>query len=301
MTELEKQMLCGAIYDEQEEKIFNKAQPVKSYSALSRESGKGKKRHLWQFSRKVLGRDFEELQTAPDCVSKAIQRVAIVLWSVRIALNGMVEQFPGVPASEASYALGRVEIGKGKLGNKGGCVVSWGVQGAMQYGLLFRKKYGKYDLTTYSGALANEWGKPKHGLPDELEPFTKAFPILAAAPIRSWDEAITALYNGEPLICGSDWIFEARDSDGYLVKTMNGGHSTIWTGYDDSISDPYIDYDNASWPRIPGMRIEDCPACTGPVRRKKFEAMLEQGECIAVSDITGMPAQSDDLNRLVMI
>lgn len=301
MTEIEKLQLCGAVYDEKEEKAFNMAQPVKAYSSLPRESGKGKKRHLWQFSRKVLGYDFEELQTAPDCVSKALQRLVMLLWSVRIALNGKNEQIPGTPASEASYALGRVEIGKGKLGNSGGCVVSWGVQGAMTYGLLLRKKYGQYDLTKYNGQLAVDWGRPKKGLPDELEPFAREIPILAAAPIRSWEEAITALYNGEPLICGSDSIFEARDSSGYLKETMRGGHSTIWTGYDDTVAKPYIMYDNASWPAIPGIRIDDCPRCSGPVTRKKFESMLEEGECIAVSDITGMPAQSDELDKWALI
>jgi hypothetical protein len=298
---IDKQSLCGAVYDPAEEKVFRRSLAIKTYQELPRESGRGKKRFLWQFERTVFGRDFEETQTIGDCVSKGIQRAALMLWCIQIALKNKAEKVPGIPASEPLYGFGRNEIGRGRLGSGDGLVVSWGIKGAMQYGFLLRQKYGTIDLSVYDGQRAKAWGRPGSGVPDELEPFAREFPLLDAAPITSWDDGCDALYNGEVLVGGSNSIFESRGSDGYLVKTMSGGHCTTFIGYDDSISKPYWVYDNGSWPRIPGARIEDCPPCAGPIIRNTVERMLDEGEWYAVSSIKGMPAQSDDLNTFEMI
>ena len=301
MTDEEMDLLCGAVIDPEATKAFMQQLPIQAYSSLTRESGVGKKRFLWQYQRDVLGYDFEEIQTIGDCVGKGIQRVAILLWCVRIAL-GMREKFPGIPASEVPYALGRHEIGRDKLGKGDGCVVEWSIEASKKYGLLFRKDYGSVDLTDYSGQRARDWGAPKHGLPDELEPLTRAFPILEAAPINSWRDGCDAMYNGEPLVGGSNSIFTKRDGQGYLILTKTGGHCTVFDGYDDTLGKKsYWSYNNASWPKIPGVRIENCPACCGPITRGMVEKMLNQGQWYAVSDIQGMPAQSDDLNSYEML
>jgi hypothetical protein len=294
---LDKSKLCGAVYIPAEETVFKRSLAIKTYGDLPRESGRGKKRFFWPYQRTVLGRDFEEIQTGPTCVSKGIQRSAMMLMCIRIALKGMREQVPGIIASEPLYGLGRNEIGRGRLRNNGGLVVSWGIKAAMQYGFLWRQKYGAIDLTQYNDNLAEYWGRPGVGIPDQLEPIAREFPLLDAAPVTTWDEICTALYNGEPIVGGSNQIFERRASDGYLIQTMSGGHCTTIDGYDDSISDPYVVYNNGSWPPIPGMRIEDCPRCAGPLRRRKMEEMLDEGEWYAVSDIKGMPAQSDELDK----
>lgn len=302
MTNEEMLQLCGAVIDPEATAALRAEIPIKAYSDLPRESGVGKSRFLWQYQRSVLGYDFSEIQTIGDCVGKGIQRAAIILWCVRIALNGLKETFPGIPASEAIYALGRHEIGKDKLGSKDGLVVEWGLKGTMDYGLLFRKIYGDTDLSTYSGKRAKDWGAPGHGLPDELEPYTRAFPIKDAAPIDTWEEGCNAMYNGEVLVGGSNSIFTERDGDGYLIMTGSGGHCTVFDGYDDTLGkNSYFNYNNASWPAMPGRRIADCPVCTGPIRRKQVEKMFKQGQWYAVSDIQGMPAQSDDLNTYEMI
>lgn len=303
LTEQEKLQLCGMVLDEPSTRAFRSEIPVKAYFTLPRENGVGKKRLLWQYQRTVLGRDFEEIQTIGDCVGKAIQRSAVLLWCVRIVLQGMKEKFPGIPASEVPYALGRHEIGKDRLGKGDGCVVEWALRASMDYGLLFRQKYGNIDLTEYSGKRAREWGAPKAGLPDELEPLTRAYPIKDAAPVRTWEDGCTAMYNGEVLVGGSNSIFERRNGDGYLILTMNGAHATIFDGYDDTLGKySYWSYNNASWPAMAGnRRIEDCPRCSGPVTRKQAEAMLRQGEWYAVSDIQGMPGQSDELNEFEML
>lgn len=299
MTDEEMDLLCGAVIDPEATKAFVQTLPVKAYSDLPRESGVGKKRLLWQYQRKVLGYDFEELQTIGDCVGKAIQRTAVLLWCIRIVLRGLQEKFPGIPASEVPYALGRHEIGKDRI--KGdGCVVEYALTGTKQYGLLFRKDYGSVDLSTYSGQRAREWGKK--GLPDELEPLTRAFPILEAAPVNTWEEGCDAMYNGEVLVGGSNSIFTQRDGSGYLLLTKNGGHATIFDGYDDTLGKKsYFNYNNASWPAMAGVRIENGPRCSGPIVRKQVERMFDQGQWYSVSDIQGMPAQSDDLNTYEML
>ncbi|HEV2174578.1 MAG TPA: hypothetical protein VGR71_13470 [Nitrospira sp.] len=295
---MDPQELCGAILDPKEAAAFQAALPIKSYGDLPRADATGQKRFLWEFERQVMGQDFWEIQTIGDCVSKGIQRAAVMLWCTRIALNGFNESVPGVPASEAIYALGRHEIGHDRLGTEDGLVVGWGLQGVMDYGILLRGVYGGIDLTTYSGQRAKIWGAPGAGLPNQLEPIARQLPVKAAVPIKSWQDGINAMYNGEPLFGGSNHIpalrngiYLGRDALGFINLGGRGAHCTIFTGFDDN--EGWWMYDNASWSEMPGPNPVNGPVRGGKVHRPLVEQMLGEGEWYALSDETSMPNQAD--------
>lgn len=298
--------LAGCLFDPEHAAELIAEQPIQSYQALPRESGLGKKRYLWEFQRKVMGKDFTELQTEGTCASKAPQRAIVLLGCVRIALNGMNELPPLVPSSEVIYALGRIEIGRGKLGRDngrsgGGLVLSWGLQALMKWGVLPRGHYGSIDLTKPDDRLAVAWGQPGVGCPDSLEAIALSthMPIKAFAPIRSWEEGCTAMYNGEPIMFGSNDLpnpnrATRRDANGFYVCDARGGHARIYSGYDDT--EDWWYEDNGSWPAAGGPNPVNGPVCGGKIHRDRIEARFDQGEVYALSDITGMPNQAEQLD-----
>lgn len=290
--------LCGAIIDPIEKANFEMLCDVKTYGSLPRADPTGQKRYLWDYTRNVLGTDFHELQTTGTCVSKAVQRVCVYLWCTRISLQMLDEKFPGTPASEAIFALGRVEIGQGRLGRKDGCVVSWALQGVMKYGVLLRNTYtdpqgNTLDLTKPDDQLAEKWGLPGAGLPNWLEPTADQLPVKDAVPVKTVQDVITAIYNGEPVFGGSNHVPDPnapRNSKGYIALPLRGGHSTIFTGFDDTRK--VVFYDNASWYPVDGPNPDAAPVYGGWVPYSTVQAMLGEGEWYALSDIQGMPNQS---------
>lgn len=297
----EFEKLCGAVLDPEVTRAFRAIQPVRSYSALPRESGQGKQRFLWSAERKVLGKDFEELQDIGDCVSKSVQRAIIQIWCVRMVLGGENEIFPGTPASETIYGLARHEIGRDRLGfdngsgRNGGAIMEYGLVGVQQYGILLRQAYlsGKYDFSKYSGQLALQYGNK--GLPDDLEPIARRSPLKVFVPIRTTAEMRDAIYNLESVLGGSNHIPSngaVRDGRGFIPLGGRGGHATMFSGFDDTTSAGLMFfYNNASWPAVKGPQPFDCPRCGGWVSAKTVQAMIDEGSWFAVSDLWTIPNQ----------
>ncbi len=289
--------LCGAVYDPDATRAFQGAQPIKAYADVPSESGEGKSRFLWEFVRKVLGSDFHEIQTGPTCVSKGVQRGIVNEGCVQIAMRGFPEELPGVPATEPIYALARHEIGRDKLGRGGGAVVAYGIQAVMDFGVIIRGVYGKIDLSKPDDSLANLWGAPGHGCPDQIEEIAKQLPVKAAAPITSVIEARDAVYNGYYLVMGSNHIpgqNESRDSNGFLQLKGRGGHCTGIDGFNDL--EEWFRYDNGSWPPVSGANPEGFPVYGGKITYRLFETMLNEGECYAISSVSGLPSRAEQLD-----
>lgn len=200
--------------------------------------GRGKRALLYKFVEKANGGKFNtRLQTIGDCVSQGSGGAVDVLRAIQVC-NGK-GSWVAETATEPIYAVSRVEIGKGQLGNSDGSVGAWAAEGVKKFGTLVRKKYGKYDLTKYSGALAKQWGARGAGLPDDLEPEAAQHLVETVSLVTTWEELCDAIAAGYPVTIASTQGFSnVRDSKGFLKPQGSWPHQMVVMGTDDSSPRP---------------------------------------------------------------
>ena len=159
-----------------------------------------------------------------NCVSHGFGLGVDVLRCVQIAIKGAMEKWLGEVATEIIYGGSRVEIGGGQLGNSDGSSGGWAAQWLMKYGVLLRQAYGSYDFTTYSGTVAKKFGRA--GVPDELEPRAREFPVRTCSLITTYEEARDAIANGYPVAVCSNVGFQSmrRDKDGFIKPSGSWPH-----------------------------------------------------------------------------
>ncbi|MEZ6104507.1 MAG: hypothetical protein R3E01_36685 [Pirellulaceae bacterium] len=173
---------------------------------------------LWDVESSLFGETLPAHdQEIGDCVSHGWGRGVqdLLLTDAATAGNG----FPGLIATEAIYALSRVEIGGGRLRGDGS-VGAWAADAARKFGFLLRKKYGRVDLTHYRGELAKDWGTT--GLPDDLEPVAKEHPVRDVTLVTDIDQARVAIQNRFPIPVCSGQGFETVRQKGTGVCAPEG-------------------------------------------------------------------------------
>lgn len=263
-------------------------------AAPLRDSGAGKTIVLSDIVRKVVGQDLIHLQTIGDCVSHGWGLAIDFVKAIQIN-QGSGEQFIAETATEAIYALDRVEVGRGQLGNGDGAVGAWAAQAVKDYGTLLRQPYGSIDLTTYSGARAREWGKRGNGLPDALEPEAKEHPIRTASLVTTYEEARDAIANGFPVpVCSNQGFSETRDADGFARASGSWSHCMCFIGIDDTATRPALLCMNSWGPDwISGPKRLNQPEGSFWVDAKIANNMLRKNpDSFAISSFVGFPAQS---------
>lgn len=261
-------------------------------------SGKGKVALLYKALRTVRGNDLIQTQAIGDCVSHGWAKCVSVLMAVEILLRGEPEEYLADPATEPIYGGSRVEVGGGRLRGDGS-IGAWAAKWVSERGgVLLRKRYGDIDLTTYSGALARNWGA--RGVPDELEPTAREHPVRTTSLIRTYDEARDALANGYPIpVCSNQGFRSVRDSDGFCRPSGSWPHCMAVIGLDDAHSRPGVLIDNswgASW--VSGPKRHDQPDGSFWCDADVFERMLSGHDSFAISSFEGYPAKPPDWDRL---
>lgn len=181
---------------------------------------------FWEAEEKLFGKRLPaHRQTIGDCVSHGGGRAVQDLWFRMIAENGGSASDALQVATEPGYALSRVEIGRGQLGNGDGSVGAWYAEAMKRYGVIFRKKYDRYDLRKYSGRKAKEWGAPRKGCPDILEPIAREYPVRTVSLVQSDDEAMAALYNWYPIsVCSQQGFTTQRRAGGWCDPRGSWAH-----------------------------------------------------------------------------
>lgn len=231
-----------------EETLAKSSSPIFIASASPLyESGKGKIVCLWQPLIDLMGRFPVHEQTIGDCVSHAFGLGIDVLQAVEIIRNGDSEQWIAETSTEAIYALSRVERGGGRLGSGDGSVGAWAADAVSKWGTLWRKQYGKYDLRQYSGKLAKQWGMPRAGLPDDLEPEAKPYIVGTTSMVTSYEAARDAIANGYPVtVCSNQGFSDVRDSEGFARPSGSWAHAMVFIAVDDASRRPGLCCQN-SW------------------------------------------------------
>jgi hypothetical protein len=187
------------------------------------DSGVGKTVLLFDALTKLCGKFPIHNQTIGDCVSHG--------WGISVDVIAAIDviqgrsEWRGESATEAGYALSRVEIGKGRLGGSDGSIGAWMADAVQQYGTLRRAKYPTVDLTTYSGARAKAWGMPRAGLPNELEPLAREHVVQTVSLVTSWEQVRDAIANGYPVaVCSSQGFSDKRDAEGFARPSGRWAH-----------------------------------------------------------------------------
>lgn len=312
MTDGDKQNLCGWVLDEAERDRMASMQKYPSYGDAAgalKDSGKGKDVFLWELEKKLFGQVRDpHAQTEPDCVSHGLSGAGEDLLIVQIT-KGESAKFELI-ASEPIYGGARHEVGGDRLGRGGGAVVGWAIQWAQQWGLLPRRNYTEVgiDLSVYNGKVAANWGSPRVGVPDALEPLAKKFPLVTCSLIESnyYEAARDVIANGGLVVTGSDQLYsDTRDQFGFCTPHGRGGHCTYYRGVSDNPRRPGIAYQQSWGKMIPrgnqsvqlphGVKV-DLPLGCFFIDAAEFNRMHRGQEVWAVTHMAGWEPAPDDWN-----
>jgi hypothetical protein len=147
--------------------------------------------------------------------------------------------------TEVNYGGGRIEVGKGRLGRGDGSIGAWSAEFVKRWGSIDRAEYGKYDLRKYSEERCRAWGAS--GVPDDLEPEVKKYPISTITLVTTVQEAKKALAAGYGISVASDQGFSyTRDSNGICAPRGSWAHQMCICGYAKINGATYFRIDN-SW------------------------------------------------------
>lgn len=245
--------------------------------------------YLWDAARKVLGHLLPPRNQGQvgSCVGHGTTR-AIEYTLLNEIANGSIEAFYEL-ACEINYGLGRVEVGKGRLGRQDGCVGAWCAQAANLYGNIKRGVYGKYDLSKYTEAQCRLFGSI--GCPDDIEPEAKQHLVKGITQVRNWEDAKRLMANGSAIAVSSSVGFVMqRDAEGFCKARGIWRHCMCLCGYKTG--------------RREGGRLDNSwgpDAHTGPVGdgnpgpegfwvdAQNLEQAISEGDSWAFSAVEGFP------------
>jgi len=234
-------------------------------------------------------------QQIGDCVSFGCGYAVLALMCVEIVIGGEQEDVPAIVATEPIYAGSRVEVGGGRLGYGDGSIGAWAAKWVTEWGILLRQKYGAIDLTEYSGRRAKDWGGPRAGCPDELEPIAREHPVREVTKVTSYEEARDAIANGYPVSVASMQGFASRRDDaGFARASGRWAHQMYFVACDD-VSRPGLLCVN-SWGRnwISGPKRHGQPDGSFWVDADVADRMLGAGDSFAYASCEGFPRRKID-------
>jgi hypothetical protein len=262
--------------------------PVFAASAAPiRGIGKGKRQLGYLDTRQVVGRDLLNRQTIGDCVSHGFAAARDQLACSQI-VAGLPQRWVAPCATEVSYALSRVECGRGRI-NGDGSVGAWMADAFTKYGSLSRLKYGRHDLTEYDGNRARDWGRS--GCPDELEPPARDLLIQTASLITTYEDAVDALYQKFTIpVCSSFGFSSRRDQLGFARREGSWRHCMAFLAVDDDPKNPGLLCQNSWGVWNDGPKRHDQPDGSFWVRPEDADRMLREGDSYALSGFLGYPA-----------
>lgn len=254
--------------------------------------------YQWQVQNKVSGQQTHKKNQNPvgSCVGFGSTTAYERALSCSIAA-GQPFEFTRF-SEEASYAIGRVNIGKGRLRGQDGSIGGWQIRGQTEVGMVPAKKYIAGDFTEYNPTRCRQLGD--RGLPDELLKEAANYKAGAAANIKAWTDAKNAIANGAGVyVCSMIGFNRQRDFNGVCSPQGQWGHCMCLDGFHkDERGREYGHFDN-SW----GTIYHTGPVGWGAPTEAGFWAdarvisqMLAEGDSWAVSAVKGFPKQDIKLD-----
>ena len=263
--------------------------------------GKGKRTLLYQALYKAVGGKqnwHPRLQTIGDCVSMGAAGAVDILRALEFVMNK--SEYIAETATEPIYAMSRVEIGKGQLGNEDGSVGAWAAQAVKTLGTLVRRKYGSIDLSKYDGNRAKQWGAPNAGCPNELEPEAHQHLVKTTSLVTTWEELCDAIAAGYPVTVASNQGFtNVRDDKGFLRPSGSWPHQMFICAADDESGRPGALIQNSWGPDwVSGPTAFDQPPGSFWADADVVVRMLSAQDAWAYSDLDGYPVKKFNLGDI---
>jgi hypothetical protein len=241
---------------------------------------------LWDVAKKITGSILPPYSQGNigSCVSFGTAR-AVQYSMLGEILNGEPEDFRQI-VEEAIYGLARVEIGGGRIRGDG-AVGAYGAQAVKDFGILDRAIHGQHDLRKYSEATCRDWGNK--GLPDDLEPIAKMYPVKNITRVRTWDEAKRALANLYGIaVCSSQGFTMERDKNGFAKPRGTWQHCMCLDGYnEDGNESGHFKNSWGAHSHIGPEGIGDPGPCGFWADSEVIDKMLRSGDCWAFSGVQG--------------
>jgi hypothetical protein len=262
-----------------------------------KDSGRGKKRLLYEAVQNLLGTFLVQVQTIGDCTSFMFAHLCNTLKAIQ-AITTEMEEFTleHLTSTEDVYAGSRIQIGNGACGYGDGSVGAWIAKYVSTYGTLCRKKYENIDLSIYDGNKARTWGQPGHGTPSILLPYAKEHTVKTVSQVGSYEEARDLLYNGHLIgVCSQQGFSDTRDKDGFATPQGDWSHAMAVLAIDDEYRRPGVLIQN-SWPInwITGPKRYNQPDGSFWCDADIFNAMVKMNDTFAYSAFEGFPVQDLD-------
>ena len=234
-TQEEVMQLCGWVPNRAEQEKFielNNYEWERDVPQLYGSAAEVKDAFMWEAEEAILKSLLPaHAQKIGSCVSHGWGRGAQDLMLCEIWFHKESESFPGQVATEPIYAGSRVEIGRGRIGNKDGSLGSWAADWVSKYGIVIRGKYGNVDLSFNDENLAKRWGAPNAGVPDDLESLAKEHPVKTVALVTTTQGAADALANYYPIpICSNQGFSMVRDANGICRGEGQWAHCMLVRG-----------------------------------------------------------------------
>ena len=205
-------------------------------------NAKGKDAYLYRYAdkahRAVYGTPFGPWNQGPigTCVSFGWGMGSYIGQSVDWA-TGHLPAPPKLVATEPLYAGSRtaarlppVTFAGFSDGSYGAAAARW-VSGQCKEkgigGILFRQKYGEFDLSTYSTSLSKQWGA--YGCPRPLAIEANKHTARAVALCETWEGLTAALESGMcvPICSNVGFAGQDKDADGFLRRSGSWGHCMV--------------------------------------------------------------------------
>lgn len=194
-------------------------------------------------------------------------------------------------SEEVSYALMRVDIGRGELRGQDGAVGGWAARARTELGALPKGICDGQDFTKYSPTRCRQLGDK--GVSAAIKTECAKYRAGDAALLRTWLDVKKALAAGHGVFTCSRIGFSAqRDSNGVAVEAGTWGHCMNIDGYHvDDTGIEYGHFDN-SW----DLSYHRGPVGWGNPNGAGFWAkssivarMLSEGDSYTISAVKGFP------------
>jgi len=253
------------------------------------------KASLMPYMEKVFGPKWWLNQgSCGSCVAHTGALACDVLTAISIVKSG--GQGPSKRADPMSIYWGsRVEIGKGQVKGEGSVNV-WMAEWLRKYGAIPQDKYPSLDLSRYDPSVCCG-PLSRRGVPDDMEPIAKKFPVKDYEQVKSFDELKYAISNGYPVPVASSQGFRMElDRNGFGTPSGTWNHSQLIVGYEDE-SDPCA-YVANHWGDCYTGGPKDWPRGVMKVRSTTIDRMLKEGDSFALSNFVGFPRQTLDFSPL---
>lgn len=238
---------------------------------------------LYLTVRKVSGTDLDPgPQAIGDCTSWGWAGCVDTVQCVEIDA-GRAEKFKRT-ATEAIYALERVEVGKGQIRGDGG-VGAWCAEAVSKYGTLSRDVVG-----TYSGQRAKQWGN--QGLSKEMEDQARSHLIKTVSQVTSAEQVKQAIQNRYPVaVCSNRGFTMTRDRQGFCAPRGSWGHCMKIIAYRGG-GRPGLLIVQSWGPNTPdGPKDLDQPDNSFWAEMDVVDSMVRQGDSFTMSQFEGYPDQ----------